>query len=211
MIIDASLGRANCCGYPCGMQQQPCPPPQPTPPQIFPPQPPQPAMPNTLQLQLATAQTALANGAVVPLSTIVRQTGSDLSFSAANSAFTVNKTGVYTINWTVLVQTSGGGTADPVIALQSLDGQTVLGYTGTLNADMTNGAQLTGHTVALLPAGSSWVLVNATGEAIDIPVAGTAPAAFAASMTVVEVAAPASHQQSCQMQSHQQSCQIRPF
>lgn len=208
MIIDASLGRASCCGYPCGMQQQ-CPT-QPFPPQPFPPQPPQPqptpqpAMPNTLQLQLATAQTALASGAAIPFSTIARQTGNGLSYNTANSAFTVNETGVYDIDWTVLVTATGS--EDPVIALQSLDGQTVLGYTGTVNGAATDGAQLTGHAVALLPAGSSWVLVNATGAAIDVSLAGTAPAAFAASMTVTEVAAPAQQQS---QPPQQPSCGMR--
>lgn len=192
MIIDASLGRANCCGYPCGMQPQFPSQPQFPQPQPQPPMPPQPAMPNTLQLQLATAQSALANGAAIPFSTVTRQTGNGLSFNSATNAFTVNQTGVYDIDWTVLVTATTG---NPVIALQSTDGQTVLGYTGTLNADATDGTQLTGHTVALLPAGSSWVLVNATGEAIDVSLAGTAPAAFAASMTVAQVAPVQQNQQ----------------
>lgn len=209
MIIDASLGRANCCGYPCGMQQQ-CPS-QPFPPQPpQPPTPPQPVMPDTMQLSLTTAQTGVASGAAIPLSTLVRQTGTDLSFNAATHAFTVNNTGVYAIDWTVLVTATG--TEDPVIALQSLDGQPVLGYTGTLNDAATNGALLTGHTVATLQAGSSWVLVNATSDPINISLAGTAPAAFAASMTIAEVAAPASQQmQPHPQQPQQQSCQMRQF
>ena len=86
-------------------------------------------------------------------------------------------------------QTAEGAAAAPVIALQSLDGQTVLGYSGIPAAE--NGAQITGKAAAALPAGSSWVLVNASGEALDIPLAGTAPAAFAASLTFAELAAPA--------------------
>ena len=180
MIIDASLGRANCCGYPsCGMPQPF--PPQPLPPAPPQPFPPQPAEPDTLQVQLATAQTGIANGAAIPLSTVLRQTGNGLSFSAATHAFTVNESGVYAIDWTVLVQSAA---ADPVIALQSLDGQTVLGYSGALAAAAADGVQLSGSTVAALPAGSAWVLVNASGEAVDIPLAGTAPASFAASLSV---------------------------
>jgi hypothetical protein len=74
-----------------------------------------------------------------------------------------------------------------VIVLQSLDGQTVLGLSGVPAEAAGNGALLSGTAVAALPAGSAWVLVNASGAAIDIPVAGTAPAAFAASLTVTEV------------------------
>ena len=192
MIIDASLGRAGCCGYSCGMPQ-PQPPLPPLPP--FPPQPPQTAVPDTLQVQLATAQTGIANGAVIPLSTVLRQTGNGLSFSAATHAFTVNDAGVYAIDWTVLVQSAGGAAAAPVIALQSLDGQTVLGYSGVPEAAAADGTQLTGRSVAALPAGSSWVLVNASGEALDVPLAGTAPAAFAATLTVAELAAPAASSQ----------------
>lgn len=191
MIIDASLDRANCCGYPCGMPQPF--PPQPFPPQPAPPVPPVPPVPqqsavDSLQVQLATAQTGIASGAAIPLSTVLRQTGNGLSFSAATHAFTVADAGVYAIDWSVLVQTAAGG-ADPVIALQSLDGQTVLGYSGTLTADAEAGALLTGRTVAALPAGSSWVLVNASADALDVPLAGTAPAAFAASLTVAELPA----------------------
>ena len=187
MIIDASLGRANCCGYPCGMPQPPVPP--------FPPPVPQPPVPDTIQIQLANAQTGIAGGAVIPLNTVLRQTGNGLSFNPATGAFTVADAGVYAIDWTVLVQPAGeGAAADPlpalVIALQSLDGRTVLGYAGIPSAAAADGAQLTGRAVAALPAGSSWVLVNASGETIDVPLAGTAPAAFAAQLTVAELAAP---------------------
>ncbi|MBP0988349.1 MAG: hypothetical protein J6S92_08720, partial [Oscillospiraceae bacterium] len=71
--------------------------------------------------------------------------------------------------------------------LQSLDGQTVLGLSGTLAAAAENGTVISGSAVAALPAGTSWVLVNASGGALDIPVAGTAPASFAAVLTVTEV------------------------
>lgn len=177
MIIDASLGRATCCGFP-GSFPQPVPPP-------VPPIPLPPTEPDAIQVQLATAQTALANGAAVPLTTISRQIGNGLSFNAATSAVTVNEPGVYLFNWHVLVQATAEN--DPVISLQSLDGQTVLGLSGAPNASTTDGTVVSGSAVAALPAGTSWVLVNATGEPINIPVAGTAPSTYAASMTVTEV------------------------
>ena len=177
MIIDASLGRASCCGFPNGM-------PQPVPP----PAPPVPlprTEPDAIQVQLATAQTGIANGAAIPLSSTTRLIGNGLSFDAANHAVAVSEPGVYAFDWHVLVQSAG--TDDPVIALQSLDGQTVLGYSGTLAAAAENGTVISGAAVAALPAGTSWVLVNASRNAIDIPVAGTAPAFFAAVLTVTEV------------------------
>lgn len=177
MIIDASLGRAACCGFPGGLPQ-PFPPPAP-------PVPLPPAEPDAIQVQLATAQTALANGAAIPLSGTARLIGNGLRFDAANHAVAVSEPGVYAFQWYVLVQSAGA--ADPVIALQSLDGQTVLGYSGTLAAAAENGAVISGSAVAALPAGTSWVLVNASGNTLDLPVAGTAPASFAAVLTVTEV------------------------
>ena len=171
-MIDASLGRAGCCG------SLPPFPPRPLPPAG-------PSEPDAIQIRLATAQTGLANGAAVPLSGIVRQIGSGLSYDTANRAVTVNEAGVYQFCWAVLARPAAA--ADPVIALQSLEGQTVLGYSGLPAAAAENGALLSGSAVAALPAGSAWVLVNASGEAIDIPVAGTAPAAFAASLTVTQI------------------------
>lgn len=173
MIIDASLGRAACCGFPGGLPQHVPPVPLPS------------SEPDAIQVQLATAQTALANGAAIPLSGTARQIGDGLRFDAANHAVAVSTPGVYAFQWHVLVQTAG--TADPVIALQSLDGQTVLGYSGTTAASAGNGIAVSGSAVAALPAGTSWVLVNASGDAIDIPVAGTAPASFAAVLTVAEI------------------------
>ncbi len=193
-MIDASLGRASCCGFPGGMP--PCPPfpPQPFPPQPFPPQPappiplPQPE-PDAIQLRLAAAQTALANGAVIPFSSVVRQLGNGLRFDPGTGAVSVLEPGVYAFNWQMLVQMPDGDTAAPVIALQSLDGQTVLGYSGVPAAAAVNGVLLSGSAVAALPAGTAWVLVNASGVPIDIPAAGTAPAVFAGSMSVAEVPA----------------------
>ncbi|MBQ8920614.1 MAG: hypothetical protein IJ060_00430 [Oscillospiraceae bacterium] len=185
MMIDASFGRANCCGYP------PYPfPPQPTPPQPFPPTPAPPvpfppAEPDTLSVQLATAQTALANGAAIPMTGLLRQTGNGLSYDAASRAVLVTEPGVYEFNWNVLVQ-SDGAAADAVIALQSLDGQTVLGVSGAAEVPTTGGTQISGNAVAFLPAGTAWALVNVSGAAVNIPVAGTAPNVFAASMTVTE-------------------------
>ena len=171
-MIDASLGRAGCCG------SLPPFPPRPIPPAM-------PAEPDAIQIRLATAQTGLANGAAVPLSGVVRQIGNGLSYDTANRAVTVNEAGVYQFVWFVLARPAAA--ADPVIALQSLEGQTVLGYSGVPAAAAENGALLSGSAVAALPAGSAWVLVNASGEAIDIPVAGTAPASFAASLTVTQI------------------------
>ena len=145
-MIDASLGRASCCGFPPGISQP------------FPP---------------------------IPLSGIVRQIGNGLSYDPANRAVSVSEAGVYRFDWHVLAETADD--TAPVIVLQSLDGQTVLGLSGVPAEAAGNGALLSGTAVAALPAGSAWVLVNASGAAIDIPVAGTAPAAFAASLTVTEV------------------------
>lgn len=177
-MIDASLGRASCCGFPPGMQPMPFPP-RPNPPVPLPR-----TEPDAIQIRLATAQTALANGAAIPLSGVVRQIGNGLTYDTANRAVSVNEAGVYQFAWHVLVQAAA---AAPVIALQSLDGQTVLGYSGIPASAAESGAVVSGSAVADLPAGSAWVLVNASGETIDIPVAGTAPAAFAASLTVTQV------------------------
>ena len=175
-MIDASLGRAGCCGSLPGI------------PQMMPPRPFPPAVrtePDAIQIRLSTAQTALANGASVPLSGTVRQIGNGLSYDPANRAAAVSEAGVYRFDWHVLAE-ADADTA-PVIVLQSLDGQTVLGWSGVPAGAAENGALLSGTAVAALPAGSAWVLVNASGAAIDIPVAGTAPAAFAASLTVTQV------------------------
>lgn len=185
MMIDASFGRPNCCPYP------PYPfPPQPTPPQPFPPTPAPPIPvplrePDTLSVQLATAQTALANGAAIPMTGSLRQTGSGLSYDAASRAVLVTEPGVYAFTWNVLVQ-SDGAEGDAAIALQSLDGQTVLAVSGVPEVPTTGGTLISGAAVAYLPAGTAWALVNVSGAAINIPVAGIAPNVFAASMTVAE-------------------------
>ena len=190
-MIDASLGRASCCGSCSGMQ--PCPPfpppfpPQPVPPQPFPPIPVPQQEPDSIQLRLAAAQTALANGAAIPFASAVRQIGNGLRYDAGSGAVTVQEPGVYAFSWQVLVQAPAEDTAAPVIALQSLDGQTVLGYSGIPAAAAANGALVSGTAVAPLPAGTAWVLVNASGAPLDIPAAGTAPAVFAGNMTVTEV------------------------
>ena len=142
------------------------------------------AEPDTLQLNLAAAQTGIANGAAIPLTGTVRQTGNGLRYDAATHAIAVNEAGVYTFIWNVLVRTENGEA--PVIQLQSLDGRTVLGVSGLPAETAENGAQLSGSAAAYLPAGTAWVLVNASGAALDIPSAGTAPAVFAASVTVTE-------------------------
>ena len=182
MLIDASYGRGGCCPYP------PYPyPPQPSqPPQPQPPVPVPRTEPDTLSVQLATAQTALANGAAIPMTGTLRQTGDGLSYDTASRAVLVSEAGVYAFVWQVLVQ-SDGAAADAVIALQSLDGQTVLGYSGALAVPADGGTLVTGSAVAYLPAGTAWALVNVSGAPINLPVTGTAPAVFAASMTVTEV------------------------
>ena len=116
-MIDASLGRAGCCGSVPGM-------PQPFPPRPNPPVPLPRTEPDMIQIGLTTAQTALANGAAVPLTGTVRQNGNGLLFDPANRAVQVTEAGVYLFQWHVLVQSDA---AAPVIALQSLDGRTVLG------------------------------------------------------------------------------------
>ena len=175
-MIDASLGRASCCGFPPGITQ-----PFPLRPNLPLPQ----TEPDAIQIRLSTAQDALANGAAIPLSGVVRQIGGGLSYDPANRAVSVSEAGVYRFDWHVLAEPENG--AAPVIVLQSLDGQTVLGSSGVPAEAAENGALLSGTAVAALPAGSAWVLVNASGAPIGIPVAGTAPAAFAASLTVTEV------------------------
>lgn len=185
-MIDASLGRASCCGFPGGMQ--PCPPfPQPVPPQPVPPVPLPQTEPDSLQLRLAAAQTALANGAVIPFSAAVRQIGNGLRFDPGTGAVSVLEAGVYVIEWQMLVQTEADENTAPVIALQSLDGQSVLGYSGIPAASAADGALISGSAVAALPAGTAWVLVNASGAPLNIPAVGAAPAVFAASMTITEV------------------------
>ncbi len=176
-MIDASLGRASCCGFPQGI-------PQPFPPRPNPPVPLPQSEPDMIQIRLTTAQTALANGAAVPLTGTVRQSGNGLHFDPANRAVQVTESGVYLFQWHVLVQSDA---AAPVIALQSLDGQTVLGYSGVPAGTAASGVSVSGTAAAALPAGTAWVLVNVTGDPVDIPVAGTAPAAFAASLTVTEI------------------------
>ena len=176
-MIDASLGRASCCGFPPGMSQ-------PFPPRPNPPVPLPQSEPDMIQIRLTTAQTALANGAAIPLTGTVRQNGSGLHFDTANRAVQVTEAGVYLFQWHVLVQSDA---AAPVIALQSLDGQTVLGYSGVPAGAAESGVLVSGSAAAALPAGTAWVLVNASGDIIDIPVAGAAPAAFAASLTVTEI------------------------
>ena len=180
MIIDASFGRASCCGYPTQPAQTQMIPPVPAAPVPVPA-----AEPDTLSVQLATAQTALANGAAIPMTGSLRQTGNGLSYDAASRAVIVSEPGVYAFNWQVLVQ-SDGEAADAVIALQSLDGQTVLGVSGAPEVPTTGGTLISGNAVAFLPAGTAWALVNVSGTAINIPVSGTAPNVFAASMSVTE-------------------------
>ena len=177
MIIDASLqpgNRVSCCGG------------YPFPPQPSPPVPPQPVRtePDTLQLSPTTAQTGIANGAAIPLTGVVRQTGNGLRYDPATRAVMVEEAGVYTFVWQVLVQNTGAEA--PVIQLQSLSGQRVLGTSGAPAEVAAAGVLLTGSAVAALPEGSAWVLVNASGAPLNIPAVGTAPAVFAASMTVSE-------------------------
>jgi len=166
MLIDASLGTA-CCGGSMA------------------PRPPQPErrQPDALSVQMNIAQTAIANGAVLPLAGSVRQFGNGLAYDAANHAVIVKEAGVYFFSWDVLTQTAGEE-GDVVIALQSLDGAVLLATSGAADVTAEGSTQVSGSAVAMLPAGSAWALVNASGDALSIPVAGTAPAAFAASLNV---------------------------
>ena len=174
MMIDASLGRAGCC------QQPQLPPvPQPVPPFV----PGIPAEASALNIQLATAQTNIAPGAVIPIGASVRQYGEALSYDPANHAVVVNAPGLYAFDWQVLTQ-SVGDAADVVISLQSLDGTAVLASSGAEAVPAEGGTLVSGSAVARLMPGTSWALVNNSGAAVSLPAAGTAPAAFVGSETV---------------------------
>jgi len=174
MLIDASLGRACGCGAVPVQQMQP----QPVLPQR--------TEPDALFVQMSTAQTDIASGAALPLAGSVRQIGDGISYDAANHAVVVCEPGVYAFDWNVLVTAAAAGD-DVVITLQSLDGTTVLASSGAVAVPAEGGVLLSGHAVAPLRAGSAWALVNASAGAVSIPVAGAAPAVFAASLTVAEV------------------------
>lgn len=183
MIIDASLGRNNSCGCgcDCGCGTYP------TCPTI------RPDCgtggsnaPDAFTVQLATAVTALPDGATLPLSGTVRISGNGLSYDSANCAVVINEAGVYHFSWDVLTQ-STSEELPIVIALQSLDGATVLAYSGTAAADAAGSTLVSGETTAALAAGTAWVLVNRSGAAINLPAAGTPPTAFTAQLTVTEV------------------------
>lgn len=179
MMIDASLGRAGCCGFPA------CPPQPPFPSPDSPLFPPPAGMngPSALNIQLATAQPAVANGAVIPMGAAVRQYGDNLSYDAVNHAVIVNRPGIYAFTWQMLVSAA---VTDAVVTLQSLDGAVVLAQSGVpVGADAP--VLLTGSAVARLMPGTSWVLVNNSGGTVSLGVAGAAPAAFAASETVTEL------------------------
>lgn len=182
MIIDASLGRPSCTDYtPCGN----------CPPQNVQPLAPTPAPPvqeraAALNVQMNTAQTAIANGAVIPLNGSIRQSGNGLCYDAANHAVVIGAPGIYAFDWQVLVQ-SADAEGDVVIALQALDGSPVLGYSGALAVPTDGGTLISGSAVAQLRPGTEYALVNVSGTPINIPVAGTAPASFAASLNVTEV------------------------
>lgn len=170
MLIDASLGRACCCGkVPAGCTPSPV------------------QTADALNVRMNTAQSAIANGSVLPIAGSTRLIGTALSYDAANHAVVVNEAGVYAFNWQVLAQ-SVGEAGPVVISLQSLDGATVLATSGALAVPTDSGTVIPGSTVAQLPAGSSWVLVNSSGVPISIAVAGTAPAAFAASLNAFKLA-----------------------
>ena len=182
-MIDASLGRAGCCGFPA------CPPQPPVPSPDVPPFPPAGVNgPSALNIQLATAQTGIANGAVIPMGAAVRQYGDSLSYDAANHAVIVNRAGVYAFTWQLLVSAAAGEQAvtDAVISLQSLDGAAVLAQSGA-PVGAAAPVLITGSAVARLLPGTSWALVNNSGGAISLDIAGAAPAAFAASQTVTEL------------------------
>ena len=174
MLIDASLGTASCGGA-VMPEQTPAS-------QRFRP----PAEPDDLTIQMNVTQTAIASGAALPLAGSVRQIGDGLSYDAANHAVVVNETGVYFFNWNVLVQ-AAEETTDVVIALQSLDGTVLLATSGAPAVTADDAVLISGSAIARLRAGTAWALVNVSGAAISVPVAGTAPAAFAASLNVAEI------------------------
>lgn len=183
MIIDASLGRAGCCGFPSCSRPQPFPP-VPGPGPMPGPNPPfGPDEPSALSIQLTTAQTGIAPGAVLPLGASVRQFGDDLRYDAANHAVVVNRPGIYAFTWQVLVQ-SAEAVGDVVVSLQSLEGTAVLGSSGALAVPTEDGVLISGAAVGRLRPGSAWALVNNSGAAISLPAAGTVPAAFVGAMTV---------------------------
>ena len=176
MIIDASLGRPSCSS--CSQQA-----PQPLAP---PPTAPQTERAAALNVQMNTAQTAIANGAVIPLTGSIRQSGNGICYDAANHAVVIGAPGIYAFDWQVLVQ-SAAAAADVVIALQSLDGTAVLGISGAIDVPAASGTLISGSAVAQLRPGTEYALVNVSGAPINIPVAGTVPASFAASLNVTEV------------------------
>ena len=182
MIIDASLGR------PSGSDYTPCSscPPQNIQPMTPPPAPQMQERAAALSVQMNTAQTAIANGAVIPLTGSIRQSGSGLCYDAANHAVVIGAPGVYAFDWQVLVQ-SADTEGDVVIALQALDGSPVIAYSGAIAVPAEGGTLISGSAAALLRPGTEYALVNVSGAAINIPVAGTAPASFAASLNVTEV------------------------
>ena len=184
MIIDASLGRASCSAFPTcsNCSQQPMQPLTPQPVMMPPPQ----ERAAALNVQMNTAQTAIANGAVIPLAGSIRHSGTGLGFDAANHAVVIGAPGIYAFDWQVLVQ-SAEETGDVVLALQSLDGTAVLGFSGTMDVPTEGGTLISGSAVAQLRSGTEYALVNVSGAAINIPVAGTTPASYAASLNVSEV------------------------
>ena len=182
-MIDASLGRASCTAYPaCSTcQPQTVQPMNPLPPAPLPQE-----RAAALNVQMNTAQTAIANGAVIPLTGSIRQSGNGICYDAANHAVVIGAPGIYAFDWQVLVQ-SAEEPSDAVIALQSLDGTAVLGISGAIAVPTDSGTLISGSAVAQLRPGTEYALVNASGTGINIPVAGTAPASFAASLIVTEV------------------------
>lgn len=184
MIIDASLGRASCSAFPSCSSCTPTPVQPLTPQPVMPPPPQERAA--ALNVQMNTAQTGIANGAVIPLTGSIRQSGNGLCYDAANHAVVIGAPGIYAFDWQVLVQ-SADGVADVVIALRSLDGTAVLGLSGAIAVPIDGGTLISGSAVAQLRPGMEYALVNASGVPINIPVAGTAPASFAASLNVTEV------------------------
>ena len=175
MIIDASLGRPSCSS--CSQQAA-----QPLAPPLSPPQQERAA---ALSVQMNTAQTSIANGAVIPLTGSIRQSGNGLCFDAANHAVVIGAPGVYAFDWQMLAHPTVGA-ADVVIALQSLDGSAVLGISGAIDVPSDGGTLISGSAVAQLRPDTEYALVNVSGTPINISVAGTAPASFAASLTVTE-------------------------
>lgn len=137
--------------------------------------------------QQNTAVASLAVGDSVPFDSTGRAIGTDIGYNSTNNAFVINTPGTYFFTWDVLVQATETA-GDVLLRLQTLDGMNSLALSGANEVSTEAGSDVSGSTIATLPAGANVVLVNAGAAPITLPEAGTAPQAFVASMTVVRIA-----------------------